>query len=159
MELSSINNFYKKYKNVILFNKSIVIAAIITAIADIFIVSYASYLYTSNYLLISVISLVADFIIYNFSFIILYFIDNNSKYKNEDGSKNRRKIREDIVKLITVIGFAEISYLATKFLSTYLIFESIVIDPSLISVITTVIAWLFYATIANIMAKKKELFD
>jgi hypothetical protein len=159
MELDSIKKSYSKYRDRISFNKNIIIAAIITAIADVFIVNYASIIYHTNYLLISVISLVADFLIYNVSFIILYFIDNKSKYINPaDGSKNKQKIKQDLKKLLTIIGFAEISYLVTKFLSTYVIFESITIDPSLISIITTVLAWIFYIIIANIMARKQKLF-
>lgn len=159
MESISIKKFYSKYRDIISFNKNIIIAAIITAIADVFVVNYASILYPTNYLLISVISLVADFAIFNIFFIILYFIDNRSKYVNpEDGSKNNQKIKEDLKKLVTIIGFAEISYLATKFISTYVIFESFSIDPSLISIITTVIAWIFYIIIANLMARRQKLF-
>jgi hypothetical protein len=90
----------------------------------------------------------------------LYFIDNKSKYVNQDGSKNKQKIKQDLKKLLTIIGLAEISYLITKFLSTFIIFElfSFSIDPSLISIITTVLAWVFYIVIANIMARKQKLF-
>ena len=160
MELGSIKKSYSKYKDIISFNKNIIIAAIITAIADVFIVNYAVVLYPTNYLLISIISLVADFIIFNFSFITLYFIDNKSKYVNQDGSKNKQKIKQDLKKLLTIIGLAEISYLITKFLSTFIIFESFSfsIDPSLISIITTILAWVFYIVIANIMARKQKLF-
>jgi hypothetical protein len=117
-------------------------------------------LYPTNYLLISIISLVADFIIFNFFFISFYFIDNKSKYVNPNGSKNKQKIKQDLKKLLTIIGLAEISYLITKFLSTFLIFESFSfsIDPSLISIITTILAWVFYIVIANIMARKQKLF-
>jgi hypothetical protein len=158
MDLNSIKKSYSKYRDTISFNKNIIIAAIITAIADVFIVNYASILYSTNYLFISVISLVADFAIFNIFFILLYFIDNKYKYVNSDGTKNKQKIKQDLKKLITVIGFAEISYLATKFLSTYVIFESSSIDPSLISIITTVLAWIFYIIIANIMARRQKLF-
>jgi hypothetical protein len=158
MEINSIKKYYSKYKDIISFNKNIIIAAIVTAIADIFIVNYASIIYITNYLIISVISLIADFLIYNVSFIILYFTDNKSKYINPDGSKNNKKIKQDLKKLITIIGLAEISYLVTKFNSTYVIFESLLIDPSLISIITTILAWVFYIIIANMMARKQKLF-
>jgi hypothetical protein len=158
MEINSVKKYYSKYKDIISFNKNIIIAAIVTAIADIFIVNYASIIYITNYLIISVISLLADFLIYNVSFIILYFTDNKSKYINPDGSKNNQKIKQDLKKLITIIGLAEISYLVTKFNSTYVIFESILIDPSLISIITTILAWMFYIIIANMMARKQKLF-
>ena len=159
MDLVSIKKSYSKYRDTISFNKNIIIAAIITAVADVFIVNYASLLYPTNYLLISIISLVADFAIFNIFFIVLYFVDNRSKYINPlDGTKNKQRIKEDLKKLIAVIGFAEISYLITKFLSTFIIFESFLIDPSLISIITTVIAWVFYITIANLIARKQKLF-
>ena len=159
MDSDSIRKYYFKYKDIISFNKNIIIAAIITAIADVFIVNYASVLYPTNYLLISVISLVADFAIYNIFFIIFYFIDNRFKYINADGTKNKQKIKQDLKKLITIIGFAEISYLGIKFLSTYVIFESFSIDPSLISIITTVLGWIFYIIIANMMARRQKLFN
>lgn len=113
MEINSIKKYYSKYKDIISFNKNIIIAAIVTA--DIFIVNYASIIYITDYLIISVISLVADFLIYNVSFIILYFTDNKSKYINPNGSQNNQKIKQDLKKLITIIGLAEISYLVTKF--------------------------------------------
>jgi hypothetical protein len=159
MKLYSIYKFYSKYREIISFNKNIIIAAIINAIANVFIVNYASIIYVTNYLLISVISIIADFLIYNVSFIILYLIDNRSKYVNPDGSKNNQKIKQDLKKLITIIGLAEISYLATKFLLTFIIFQSLSIDPSLISIITTVLAWIFYIIIANIMARKQKLLS
>lgn len=157
MDSDSIKKYYFKYKDIISFNKNISIAAIITAIADIFIVNYAYILYPTNYFLISVISLVADFLIYNVSFILLYFVDNKSSYINLDGSKNYQKIKQDLKRLITIIGLAEISYLVTKFLSTYVIFELISNDSSLISIITTMLAWIFYIIIANIMARRQKL--
>ena len=159
MKLYSIYKFYSKHREIISFNKNIIIAAIINAIANIFIVNYASIIYVTNYLLISVISIVADFLIYNVSFIILYLIDNRSKYVNPDGSKNNQKIKQDLKKLITIIGLAEISYIATKFLLTFIIFQSLSIDHSLISIITTVLAWIFYIIISNIMARKQKLLS
>ena len=121
MEINSIKKYYSKYKDIISFNKKLIIAAIVTA--DIFIVNYASITYITDYLIISVISLVADFLIYNVSFIILYFTDNKSKYINPDGSKNNQKIKQDLKKLITIIGLAKISYLVTKFNLTYVFFN------------------------------------
>ena len=76
-------------------------------------------LYPTNYFLISIISLVAAFLIYNASFILSYFVDNKSRNINSDGSKNYQKIKRDLKELITITGLAEISYLVTKFLSTY----------------------------------------
>ena len=156
--MESIKTFYYKYRNIILFNKNLILAGIITAVADIFIVNYASSIFVSNYLIISGISLVCDFLIYNILFIIFYFFDNRSQYINSYGIKNKQKLKQDLKKLITVIGFAEISYLTTKFFSTFIIFELFLENPSLISIITTLLAWILYITIANIMARNQKLF-
>lgn len=159
MDDYSIKNFYKKHKYIILFNKNIFVAAIITAILDIFIVNHAALVFTTNYVLISSVSLAADFTIYNASFIILYFIDNTGRSQNFDSRKNIQKLRYSFGKIITVIGFAEISYLFAKFLSTYLIFEFVILYAFIISIITTLFAWIFYVIIANIMARRKKLFN
>lgn len=157
--MKSILNPYLKYKNIILFNKNIILAGIIAAVTDIFIVNYASSIFLSSYLIILGIFLIADFLIYNNSFIILYFLDNRIKYTNYDGSMNKQRIKQDLKKLLIVIGFAKISYITTKFLSIFTIFELFVVNPSLISIWTTILAWVLYITIANIMAKNQKLFS
>jgi hypothetical protein len=157
--MESIKTSYYKYRNIILFNKNLILAGIIAAVADIFIVNYASSIFVSNYLIISGISLVGDFLIYNILFIAFYFFDNRSQYINSYGIKNKQKIKQDLKKLITVIGFAEISYLTTKFFSTFIIFELFLENPSLISIITTLLAWILYITIANIMAENQKLYN
>ena len=109
--------------------------------------------------MISSVSLAGDFTIYNASFIILYFLDNVGQCQNYDVRKDIQKLKYGIGKIITVIGFAEISYLFAKFLSTYLIFEFVILDHFIISIITTLLAWTFYVIIANIMARKEKLFN
>ena len=157
-KLRLIKDFYGKYNGVIRFNKNIIVAAIVTAVLDVIIVSSASLVYHANYLLISLISLIADFAIYNFIFIVLFFLDNKKRYQNPDGTKNKQKIKLDSIKLVTTLGLSEIAYLSTKFISTYLVFVYTRIDPSQISLTTTVLAWVLYLLTANIMIKKTEFF-
>ncbi len=152
-----IINFYNKYKELIHFNKNIVISAIITAIMDIFIVKLGYFIYSNNPFIISSISLVADFAIYNFIFVLLFFEYNKHKYKNNDGTKNNQKIKKDFINLLIAIGFSELAYLSIKFSSTYSIFLYLKIDPLEISLITTILAWIAYLTIANIMVKRTDL--
>ena len=150
--------YYYEYRKIILFNKNLILAGILSAVADIFIVNYVSNIFESNYLIIAGISLAGDFYIYNILFIFLYFLIQIRIY-HIDESKNRQRIKQDLKKLITVIGFAEISYLTTKFFSTFnIIFEVFLENPELISDITTLLAWMFYITIAKITAKKPQLF-
>jgi hypothetical protein len=153
-----INNFYSKYRDIIHFNKNFLIASIITALLDVVIVTYASITYAGNNLLISIISLTADFAIFNLIFIILFYLENKQRYLKSDGTKDKQQLRQDSIKLLTTLGLSEIVYLFTKFVSTYLFFEFTQINSSEISIITTVIGWILYATTSNIMIKKTKFF-
>jgi len=153
-----INNFYVKYKNVIHFNKNILIAAIVTAILDMLIVVYTSLLYPDNSLLVSIVSLVADFAIFNTTFVTLFYFGNKVKYEIEDGTKDSQKLRPDSIKLVTTLGLSEISYLSTKFVSTYIFFTYSIAKSSQISVITTALGWIMYLVVANLMIKKTGFF-
>jgi hypothetical protein len=154
-----INDLYCKYKNIIFFNSNIIVAAIITAALDVFIVSYVSSAFPSNYIVVSVMSMSADFAIYNFSFAMLFFVGNRNKYRNQkNGIIDWHKIKRDSIKLVAALGLAEIMYLSTKFASTYVIFAYSKIDPSQISVITTMLGWIFYVTTANVMVRKTSFF-
>jgi hypothetical protein len=151
-----INIFYSKHKEILLFNKNIITSAIITAIIDICVVT-ASYLsFRDNYFLISSLSLIADFVVYNSIFIILFFKDNKQKYINKAGSRNKDKIRQDSIKLISTLGLSELAYLFTKFIFTYFILTTLIINTMQISLITTVISWIAYLVTSNIMIKKTK---
>lgn len=153
-----INSFYVKYKNIIHFNKNILIAAIVTAILDVVIVVYASSLYPNNSLLVSMVSLIADFAIFNTTFVTLFYFGNKDRYLREDGTKDSQKLKQDSIKLVTTLGLSEIAYLSTKFVSTYIFFTYAISSPSQISVITTALAWIMYLVVANLMIKKTGFF-
>jgi hypothetical protein len=153
-----INDFYIKYKNIIHFNKNILFAAIVTAILDVVIVVYTSLLYPNNSLLVSMVSLIADFAIFNTTFVLLFYLSNKDRYVREDGTKDSQKLKQDSIKLVTTLGLSEIAYLSTKFVLTYIFFTYAIASSSHISVITTVLAWIMYLVIANLMIKKTGFF-
>ena len=143
-----IRDFCSKHRNFINYNKNLVIAAIITAIADIIIVTLSASIFNENYLLISSISLIADFITFNSIFIILLYNDNIIK---------KEKLRQDSIKFLTTLGLSEISYLVTKFISTYLFFQLDQFDSTQISIATTGLAWIWYILTSNILAKRTKI--
>ena len=143
-----IKDFYSKHRNLINYNKNLVIAAIITAIADIIIVTLSASIFNQNYLLISSISLVADFITFNSIFIILLYKDNIIK---------KERLRQDSIKFLTTLGLSEISYLVTKFVTTYMFFQLDQFDPTQISIATTALAWIWYILTSNILAKRTKI--
>jgi hypothetical protein len=128
-------------------------------VVDVLIVGYAVTLYPNDPFLVSAISLIADFAIYNSLFIFLFFVDNRKRYVGAGGKVNKQKIKEDGKKLITALGISEFGYLTTKFLSTYMMFAYTFLGGSQISIITTILAWLTYLTSANVMIKKQRFFN
>jgi hypothetical protein len=145
-----IKNFYDKNRNVIHYNKNLLISAIITAIADIAIVTLSASLFNENYLLISSVSLIADFIVFNSTFIVLLYKDKI--IKNE-------RLRQDSVKFLTTLGLSEVAYLVTKFTTTYLFFQFIQLDSFRISIATTIIGWILYIIVSNILAKRTKILS
>ena len=126
---------------------------------DVLIVGFAVALYPNDPFLISAISLIADFAIYNVLFIFPFFVDNRKRYIDAGGKVNKQKIKEDGKKLITALGISEFGYLTTKFLSTYMMFAYTLLGGPQISIITTILAWLTYLTSANILIKRQHFFD
>jgi hypothetical protein len=61
-----------------------------------------------------------------------------------------------VINLLTTLGLSEISYLSTKFISIYTIFTAINRTFSNI-LIATILAWIIYLAIANIMIKRTKL--
>ncbi len=107
---------------------------------------------------ISVISVVADFLTFYFIFFVLFCIDNRKRYINSNDIDKKQKFKQGIKKLLTTLGIAEIGYLSTKFLSTYAIFSSIDLDGSQVSITSTILAWIVYIIIVNLLLKKCHLF-
>ena len=145
-----IKDFYIRYRNVINFNKNLIISAIITAIADVAIVTLSALIFNENYLLISSVSLIADFIVFNSIFIVLLYRDNIIK---------KERLRQDSMKFLTTLGLSEISYLITKFTTIYVFFQFIQIESAQISIITTLLAWVLYIITSNIMVKRTKILS
>jgi hypothetical protein len=151
MSLSNlIKDFYSKNRNVIHYNKNLLTSAIITAIADIAIVTLSASLFYQNSLLISSVSLIADFIVFNSIFIVLLYKDNIIK---------KERLRRDSLKFLTTLGLSEITYLVTKFTTTYVFFQFSQIDSSQISIVTTIIGWILYIIISNVLVKKTKILS
>jgi hypothetical protein len=145
-----IKDFYNQHRNIIHFNKNLVLSAIITAIADIAIVTLSASIFNENYLLISSVSLVADFIVFNSIFIVLLYKDNIIK---------KESLRQDSIKFLTTLGLSEITYLVTKFTTIYLFFRFIQLDSAQISIATTILAWILYIIASNILAKRTKIIS
>lgn len=158
--LGLVKNFYQNYKNIVDFNKNIIFSAIVTAICDMVIVVMVSTIFDNSYFEIALLSLIGDFLIFNSLFMILYYFENNKRRVHTGSLSPKLSTKTIMLKLVATLGISEISYLITKFASTYLLFShSINLEASQISIVTTILAWLFYLTSANIMVRRTKLFS
>jgi hypothetical protein len=155
---SSFLRFYLKYRELILFNRNIIIAAVTSIIADAVVVNYAVQI-TSNSIVVSLVSMITDSGVYLATFAAMFLIDNKSKYiDSTTGKKDSTRFRRDVKKIITALGVSELVYMVVKFTSIYILLQSNIAPAYQIAVISTLLAWIVYIITANAMVKWQKLF-
>ena len=154
----SIQQFYAKYRELILFNKSIIVAAIVSIIADAIVVQYAAESITND-ILVSIFSMITDSGVYLATFAGLFYIDNRKKYINTvTGKRDSNRFKQDAKKIVTSLGVSEVVYMIVKFTSIYLLLQANIAPPYQIAMLTTLLAWVFYIATVNLMVKAQKLF-
>ncbi len=155
---SSFLRFYIKYRELILFNRNIIIAAITSIIVDAIVVNYAVQI-TSNSIVVSMVSMITDSGVYLATFAVMFLIDNKTKYiDSTTGKKDSARFRKDVKKIITALGVSELVYMFVKFTSVYILLQSNLAPPYQVAVGSTLLAWIVYLITANAMVKWQKLF-
>ncbi|HXG06993.1 MAG TPA: hypothetical protein VNI77_06680 [Nitrososphaera sp.] len=146
------NQFYAKYREIILFNKNIIIAAISAFVADALVVQYSAERLTDNNIIISILSIMTDTGVYLATFMTMFLIDNRNTYVNtETGKKDSTRFRRDVKRIIAAMGISEVVYMIVKFTSIYAFLQLNVVAPYQAAMFTTLLAWIFYVITANII--------
>jgi hypothetical protein len=154
----SFKQFYAKYRELILFNKNIIVAAIAAIITDAIVVQYAAQSITNN-VLVSIFSIIADIGMYLAAFVGLFYIDNRKKYIDTvTGKRDSSRFKQDAKKLVTALGVSEVIYMTGKFTSIYLLLQSNVALPYQVAMLSTLLAGGFSTVTANLMIKAQKLF-
>jgi hypothetical protein len=154
----SFKQFYAKYRELILFNKNIMVAAIAAIITDAIVVQYAAQSITNN-VLVSIFSIIADIGMYLAAFVGLFYIDNRKKYIDTvTGKRDSNRFKQDAKKLVTALGVSEVIYMIGKFTSIYLLLQSNVAPPYQVAMLSTLLAGGFSTVTANLMIKAQKLF-
>jgi hypothetical protein len=157
--ISRSRQFYAKYREVILFNKNIIIAAIASIIADAIVVQYAFDSITDNNIIVSILSIITDTGVYLTTFAAMFLVDNRNKYVDTaTGKKDSVRFRSDIKKIVTALGVSEVVYIIVKFTSIYLLLQVSIAPPYQVAMLTTLLAWIFYIITANVMIRWQKLF-
>jgi hypothetical protein len=147
-----------KYREVILFNKNIIIAAAASIAADATVVHYAAKFISSN-IVVSIFSIMTDTGVYLAVFAGMFLIDNRKRYVDHStGRKDSVKFRNDIKKIITALGVSELVYMVVKFISVYLLLQTSIAPPYQIAMLSTLLAWIFYLIAVNAMIRWQRLF-
>jgi len=155
----SFKQFYSRYRELILFNKNIMIAAIAAIITDAIVVQYAAQSITNN-VLVSIFSIITGSGVYLIAFAGLFYIDNRRKYVDVvTGMRDSNMFRQDVKKIVTALGVSEVIYMIGKFTSVYLLLQSNVALPYQVAMLSTLLAGGFSTVTANLMIKTQKLFQ
>jgi hypothetical protein len=150
--------FYGKYRELILFNKNIIVAAVAAIITDAIVVQYAAQS-ISNDILVSIFSIITDIGVYLAAFAGLFYIDNRKKYIDTvTGMRDSNRFKHDAKKIVTALGISEVVYMIGKFTSIYLLLQSNIAPPYQVAMLSTLLAGVFSTVTANLMIKAQKLF-
>ncbi len=142
-----LQEYLKLNKNVLIaFTASIIISAIIAQIlsdqADVLNTTYTT---------------IADYVVYFSVFSSLFYFDNRKKYRLESGKTDIAKLKQDLKKLITSLGIAEVVYTIGRWVLQYY-FLTINYDPYLASIISQGISTIIYMIVLNFTVKITRLY-
>ena len=142
-----LQEYLKLNKNVLLaFTASIIISAIIAQILS-----------DQDDLLNTTYTTIADYVIYFSVFSSLFYFDNRKKYRLESGKTDAAKLKQDLKKLITSLGIAEVVYTIVRWALQYY-FLTINYDPYLASIVSQGISTIIYMIVLNFTVKMTRLY-
>ena len=142
-----LQEYLKLNKNILIaFAASIIISAIIAQILS----DQADYLNTTY-------TTIADYIIYFSVFSSLFYLDNRKKYKLKSGKTDTVKLKQDLKKLITSLGIAEVVYTVVRWALQYY-FLTINYDPYLASIVSQGLSTIIYMMVLNLIVKITRLY-
>jgi hypothetical protein len=152
------NSFYNKYRNIILFNKSLLISGIVSFLVGAsFTQIYA--LYDGNNIVNSLVTSVVGYGVYIPLFAFLYYRDNKAKYIDPlTGKKLFSKIKDDIKKLFTAFSISEAIFILSKTYIHYSLLASFV-QPYQAYTFAEFISWIIYLISINVGTKAVKLFE
>lgn len=142
-----LQEYLKLNKNVLVaFAASIVVSAIIAQILS----DQEDYLNTTY-------TTIVDYVIYFSVFSGLFYLDNRKKYQLKSGGTDAVQLKQDLKKLITSLGVAEIVYTVVRWALQYYLL-TINYDPYLASIVSQGISTIIYMMVLNLIVKVTRLY-
>lgn len=148
--------FYGKYRDAIKFNRNIVIAGLGAFLTGaLFSQLYAGY--SENSLANSAATLAAEYAVYIPAFVLLFYIDNRSKYVDAAGRKDSKSLKGDLKKLLASFYVSEVIFYAVKIGAQYQQLQSGT-EAYVASMVASLLAWAVFFVAINLMARATRLF-
>ena len=142
-----LQEYLKLNKNVLVaFAASIIFSAIIAQ----FLSDQADYLNTTY-------TTIVDYVIYFSVFSGFFSLGPRKKYRLESGGTNTVKLKQDLKKLITSLGIAEVIYTIVRWALQYY-FLTLNYDPYLASIASQGISTIIYMIVLNLIVKITRLY-
>ena len=152
--------FYQQYKDIILFNKNLVISGVCSLILTAILTQYYYYHASSNNFQVSLVSLLIEYAIETPIFVLLYYIDNKKIYVDSlTGKKNLTMIKTDLKKLFAIFSLSDVIYAIALISFEFNLLQHPTVEPYQASLYSSLIAWGIFFAIVNISARSVRLFD
>jgi hypothetical protein len=152
--------FYQQYRDIILFNKNLVISGLCSLILTAIITQYYYYNASSNNFEVSLVSLLIEYVIETPIFVVLYYIDNKKIYLNPlTGKKDFHAVKTDLKKLFAVFSLSDVIYAVAQISFEFNLLQHSTVEPYQASVYSSLIAWAIFFVIVNLSVKSVRLFD
>ena len=150
--------FYQHYRDYILLNKNILVSGVFAFFGGaLFTQLYAQY--DNNNLSNSIVTLSVEYAIYIPLFALLFFMDNRNRYVDPlTGKKDKKRIKNDIKKLIAAFSLSELIFSFSKIAIHYELLQISMVEPYQASMIGSLTAWAIFLVSINLSVKAVKLF-
>ena len=154
------SQFYQQYKDLILFNKNLIVSGICSLVLTAIITQYYYYNASTNNFEVSLVSLLVEYVIETPIFAILYYTDNKKIYVNaQTGRADWYAIKTDLKKLVAVFSLSDVIYAVAQISFEFNLLQHTTVEPYQASVYSSIIAWAIFFVIINVSIRSVRLFD
>jgi hypothetical protein len=154
--IEPLDKFLNKYRDMVLFNRNLVISGI----AGYFSGALGAQLYSiydNNMILNAIVALLSEYCVDIPFFAITFYIDNKYGNHQTTGKKNPAFSKQNIKNLVIAISVSEAFYAVTKIFSHYQ-FLHYTMQPYQAAMASSLIAWVVFIILVNVMGKRSSYF-
>ena len=148
------NEYLKKYKDYLTLNRNLIVSIISAMIVS---AIFAQAIKDQEGFVNATLTIILSYGIYYLVFTLLYYKDNKEKYLTESGSIDKKKLKKDLIKMVTSVGIAEVLFFTSRWGFHYYFLE-IGQEAYLASLTAHVIAATIFVVAVNIGVYLTKLY-